>query len=76
MIAQAATVDPRRRKALWDRVQQIAFEQEPFVYLVYKNSLAAVSESLRGVETAMLHPQTFWNVDRLHFDSRVARSGR
>jgi peptide/nickel transport system substrate-binding protein len=74
MSAQAATVEHKKRKALFDRVQRIVWEQEPFLYLVYKNSLAAVSESLRGVAVSMLHPQTFWNVDQIRLESAVARS--
>lgn len=75
--AQASTPDPTRRKVHFDRLQKIVWEQEPFLYLVYKNSLAAVSESLSGVDTAMLHPQTVWNIDQVRFDAaRSARSAR
>lgn len=68
MTAQAATVDTQQRKALFDRVQQIVWEQEPFIYLVYKNSLAAVSSRLQGVEVGTFHPQTFWNIDEIRFE--------
>src|SRR5262249_26793844 len=52
MKAQAASADPKRRKAYFDRVQQIVWEQEPFVYLVHRNSLFAISPSLRNISPA------------------------
>ena len=43
MHAQAAEPRPEVRKRLFDRVQQIVWEQAPFLYLVTKNSLMAFS---------------------------------
>jgi peptide/nickel transport system substrate-binding protein len=74
MSAQASTADPKQRKSLFDRVQHIAYEQEPFIYLVYRNSLAGVSPALRGVEVGTLHPQTVWNIDQIRFDQRRAHA--
>jgi peptide/nickel transport system substrate-binding protein len=65
MRRQAATVNDARRKPLFDRVQQIVWEQEPFLYLLNKNALVAVSPRLRNVEPTVLRPQVVWNVERL-----------
>ena len=65
MRQQAATPDDRRRKALFDRVQQIVWEEEPFLYLVNRNALVAISPRLRNAEPAVLSPQVVWNVERL-----------
>jgi peptide/nickel transport system substrate-binding protein len=65
MRKQAATVEDARRKPLFDRVQQIVWEQEPFLYLLNKNALVAVSPRLRNVEPSVLRPQVVWNVERL-----------
>ncbi len=65
MRKQAATVDDRRRKPLFDRVQQIVWEEAPFLYLLNKNALVALSPDLRNVEPSVLRPQILWNVDRL-----------
>ena len=65
MRQQASTLDDRRRKPLFDRVQQMAWEEAPFLYLVNRNALAAISPALRNVEPAVLRPQILWNVDRL-----------
>lgn len=65
MRKQASTMDDRRRKPLFDRLQQIVWDEAPFLYLINKNALVALSPALRGVEPSVLRPQILWNVDRL-----------
>jgi peptide/nickel transport system substrate-binding protein len=65
MLAQASSADPKQRKASFDRVQEIAVEQAPFIYLVNRNALSAVSERVQGASPVILVPQTYWNVERL-----------
>jgi peptide/nickel transport system substrate-binding protein len=65
MRLQASASDPKKRKEAFDRVQEIVVEQEPFIFLINKNSLSAVSTSVRGAVPVILTPQTFWNAERL-----------
>jgi len=65
MRAQAASADAKKRKESFDRVQEIAVEQAPFIYLVNRNALSAVSASVHGASPVILVPQTYWNVDQL-----------
>jgi peptide/nickel transport system substrate-binding protein len=65
MRAQASALDPNKRKALFDKVQEIVREQLPYIYLVNRNSLSAISTSVKGVLPATLFPETFWNIDVL-----------
>ncbi len=65
MRAQAASTDPKRRKEAFDRVQEIVVDQEPFIFLINKNALSAVSPTVHGAAPVILSPQTFWNADRL-----------
>jgi len=65
MRAQASTADPKKRKESFDRVQEIVAEQAPFIYLVNQNALSAVSTAVAGADPGILHPQTFWNAERL-----------
>ena len=65
MRAQASVIDAQKRKAYFDRVQEIVRDQAPFLYLVTKNSLAAVSPSLRNVAPGVIRPQIYWNVESL-----------
>jgi peptide/nickel transport system substrate-binding protein len=65
MRAQASTADVKKRKAAFDRVQEIVYEQAPILYLVNQNALSAVSTSVAGASPGILYPQTFWNADHL-----------
>jgi peptide/nickel transport system substrate-binding protein len=74
MRAQASTLDPKKRKADFDKVQEIAWQQEPFIYLVNKNALSAVSPAVHNVHPVVLRPQVYWNIDQLSLTSEVARN--
>lgn len=65
MRAQASSADAKKRKESFDRVQEIANEQMPFIYLINRNALSAVSTNVHGSNPVILSPQTYWNVDRL-----------
>jgi peptide/nickel transport system substrate-binding protein len=65
MQEQASTPDEKLRKAKFDRVQQIVAEQQPFIYLINKNALSAVSSNLAGASPVALSPQAFWNIETL-----------
>jgi len=74
MREQASALDPRKRKAAFDRVQEIAWEQEPFIYLVNRNALSAVSPNARNVHPVVLRPQVYWNIDEISLGNEVARN--
>jgi len=74
MRAEASSLNPAKRKEFVDKVQQIAWEQEPFIYLVNKNALSAVSPSLHNAHPVVLRPQVYWNIDQLSLGSEVARN--
>ncbi len=65
MQAQASALDARKRKTHFDRVQQIVWEEAPFIYLVTKHSLSAVSDRVANAAPVVLRPQTYWNAERL-----------
>ncbi len=56
MRGQAEASDMHVRKTAVDRVQTIVAEQLPFIYLVYPNTLCAVSPALEGVRFSVLQP--------------------
>lgn len=74
MREQATNLDPKKRKAAFDRVQEIAWEQEPFIYLVNRNALSAVSPNARNVHPVVLRPQVYWNIDEISMGNEVARN--
>lgn len=55
----------QRRKAV-DRVQQIVADEQPFLYLVYPNTLDAISTRLEGVQPSVIQPGLTWNPEMLH----------
>jgi peptide/nickel transport system substrate-binding protein len=73
---QASEIDPRKRKAAFDRVQQIVHDQAPIIYLVNKNALSAVSPNVKNAHPGVLRPQTFWNAETLELASPALRSSR
>jgi len=74
MRAQASTLNSAKRKEFVDKVQQIAWDQEPFIYLVNKNALSAVSPALHNAHPVVLRPQVYWNIDQLSLGAEVARN--
>ena len=63
MRTQASATDDKARKKSFDRVQEIAAEQVPFIYLVNKNALMGISPRLQGVAPVAARPQTYWNIE-------------
>jgi peptide/nickel transport system substrate-binding protein len=66
MRAQASSGDGQKRKALFDRVQEIVLEQVPIVYLLNRNALVGIAPSVRGVQPSVLHPRLVWNIDEIY----------
>jgi peptide/nickel transport system substrate-binding protein len=65
MREQASSADANKRKQSFDRVQAIAVEQAPFIYLVNRNALSAVAGTVQGASPVIVVPQTYWNADHL-----------
>jgi peptide/nickel transport system substrate-binding protein len=65
MRLQASTSDAKKRKEAFDRVQEIVVEQAPFIFLINKNALSAVSPAVHGASPVILSPQTYWNAEWL-----------
>src|SRR5207248_2545026 len=54
MRSQASGVDAKKRKESFDRVQEIVVEQAPFIFLVNRNALSAVSSRVQGATPVIL----------------------
>lgn len=63
--SEGSSVDPHSRKKYWDKIQKIAWEQEPFIYLVNKDTLVAISPLVKNAQPSVLRPQTYWNIEQL-----------
>jgi len=74
MRTQASTLEMKKRKQAIDRVQEIVWQQEPFIYLLNKNAMSAVSTALHNAHPVVLRPQVYWNIDQLTLGTEVARN--
>jgi len=76
MRAQASAVTLKDRKRSMDRVQDIVAEQVPFIYLVNKNALSAISTTIQGTAPVSLRPQTYWNLEQWTLANGTTGSGK
>lgn len=67
-LRQASEPSRALRKKAIDDVQRIVAAQEPILYLVNPDALAAISPLLRGVQPAAVPPDVLWNVEYLRLD--------
>ncbi len=61
--AAAATLDQDARKALYDRFQEILYEEQPYTFLYVPYSLPIIQARIRGVSPApagIMHNFTWW----------------
>jgi len=69
MQQQMVTLDYAKRKRLYDRVQQLIFENLPFIFLATPNILAGADARVGNFRPAVLDPYTLWNADELYLRS-------
>lgn len=76
MRQQGSEVDPNKRKASFDRVQEIAAQQAPIIYLINKHTLVATSPKLKNLKPAILSPHMVWNIEELYFAEGAQRAAK
>ena len=65
MLEQAATIDPERRRALFNDVQRIFAENLPVLYFAAPRLFYAHSTRVAGVRPSVLRPPALWSADSL-----------
>jgi peptide/nickel transport system substrate-binding protein len=63
---ETSSPDFAKRKAAFDQVQQILWDEVPVIHLVNRNALVGVSPRLGNVQAAALNPHVFWNAESLY----------
>jgi peptide/nickel transport system substrate-binding protein len=76
MRAQASATSDKKRKSDFDKVQQIVADQQPFIYLVNKDAMSAVSSAVLGASPAVLDPHAYWNAESLRMAPEQALGAR
>ena len=72
MRQQKVALDPRRRKQLVDRVQELVADHSPFIFLVSPNVLVGARQDLGNFAPAVLEHSTLWNVEELFWRQDIA----
>jgi peptide/nickel transport system substrate-binding protein len=65
MEAQMTTTDSAARKKLYDRVQELAAQNLPFIFLLSPNILVGAQATVGNFRPAILEPYALWNADQL-----------
>lgn len=70
MRKQSSAAAENERRSSFNRVQEILYEQQPFIYLVHPNALAAISPGVKHARPGTLRPHLLWNVEMLYVPRR------
>lgn len=66
MLEQAATIDPDRRKTLFNDAQRIFAENLPVIWFAAPRLFVAHSARLQGVQPSVMRPNVLWSADTLY----------
>jgi len=69
MQQQMVTLDYKKRKQMYDRVQLLIADNLPFIFLATPNILAGADARVGNFKPALLDPYTLWNADELYVRS-------
>jgi peptide/nickel transport system substrate-binding protein len=70
MEEQLSTLQPKARKRLYDRVQEIIATDLPIISLACPNGLVGAKNHLGNFKPAVLDPHTLWNSEELFLTDR------
>jgi peptide/nickel transport system substrate-binding protein len=76
MEQQLATPSYAQRKKLYDRVQEILFENQPMIFLASPDILAGAKNGIGNVHPAVLEPYLLWNAEQLFWRTGHEPSSR
>ncbi len=65
MREQLVTLDYAQRKRIYDRVQEILWENSPVIFLVSPDILVGAKEEIGNFRPAILSSHTLWNIEQL-----------
>jgi peptide/nickel transport system substrate-binding protein len=66
MTRQMTALNPRARKQLFDEVQSIMAEQQPFIFLASRHLIVAAKTDIGNLKPAVLPDFVLWNCDELY----------
>jgi peptide/nickel transport system substrate-binding protein len=66
MKKQARTLDSAERKKLFDEMQMIMADQQPFIFLVSRHLIVAAKSDIGNLKPALLPDFVLWNSEELY----------
>ena len=65
MQLQTTILDPKKRKQVYDRVQELVAENDPVICLASPDVLVGVKATLGGFNPSVMRHYTLWNSEQL-----------
>ncbi|MBA0085651.1 MAG: ABC transporter substrate-binding protein [Acidobacteria bacterium Pan2503] len=65
-----------QRKVLYDRAQEILWENQPMIFLASPDILTGAKKSVGNFRPAVLEPYVLWNVDQLYLKNDAVNATR
>lgn len=72
MQVQTTILDYRKRKQIYDRVQELVAQYDPVICLVSPNVLVGAKDTLSGVKPVAMRNHIFWNAEQLFWRPALA----
>ena len=68
MQLQTTVLDYKKRKEIYDRVQEIIAQHEPVIFLASPNVLVGAKDSIGAIKPAVLRHHLLWNAEQLYWE--------
>jgi len=64
------------RKKLYDRMQEILWDNQPMIFLASPDILTGARKSVGNFRPAVLQPYVLWNVEQLYLENDAVNASR
>lgn len=72
MRLQTTILDYKKRKQIYDHVQELVAQYDPMICLVSPNILIGAKDSLHGIKPVAMRNHIFWNAEQLFWRPALA----
>lgn len=72
MQTQTTILDYKKRKQMYDRVQELVAQYDPVICVVSPNILIGAKDSLSGIKPVAMRNHIFWNAEQLFWRPTLA----
>jgi peptide/nickel transport system substrate-binding protein len=72
MLEQTTILDYKKRKQVYDRVQEIIAQHDPVICLVNPDILVGAKDSVEGIKPVVMQHHLLWNAEQIFRDKQQA----